>query len=103
VRADAAAFASAGLELRVANFDPVLLPLSGVHVYRRLRRLLAEARTRAAGGPLKIAVLDIAGKSHVEVTVRVPENGASRVLSCAFPRHDAALLGGGFAETVETS
>jgi hypothetical protein len=99
LRAESAALAAAGLAVRLGPFAPVLLPLSGAHVYRQLRRLLTAVRGEASGG-VKVAVLDLRGKSHVEVTATVARGGGAAVLSCTFARFDPAALPLGFAEGV---
>jgi len=98
LRAEAAAFAARGLAIRLARSEPVFLPIAGGTVYRALRRLLRAACRAAERSPVKLAVLDLVGKSHVEVTATVLRGRTSHVLSCAFPCSDVATLGGGFAE-----
>jgi len=98
--AEAAAFTASGLEVKLGRSDPVFLPASGARLYRALRRLLREARAQAERGPVKLAVLDLVGKSHVEVTAAVARGDGWRVLSCAFPHCDLAALPRGFGEHV---
>ena len=88
-----------GLALAFARSEPVWLPRSGMRLYRAVRRLLRDARGAADGGTVKLSVVDLAGKSHVEVTATVATRGGSRVLRCAFARHAHGTLAGGFAET----
>ena len=87
------------LRAESAASEPTWLPIEGGRLYRELRGLLREARETARRGLVKLAVLDLPGKSHVEVTavVRSPR-GKARVLSRAFPRQTLDLLGAGFAE-----
>lgn len=96
--AEAPAFTASGLEIRLARSEPVFLPVSGAALYRGLRRLLAAARAAAERGPVKLAVLDLPGKSHVEVTATVAA-ARVRVLTCAFPQFVPATLPRGFGET----
>ena len=102
VRSESSAFAGRGLTLNFARSEPVWLPSTGMRLYRGVRRLLQAARTAADGSDVKLAVIDLPGKSHVEVTVTVPiGRSASRVLGCSFPRHARGTLARGFAETLE--
>ena len=98
VRTEAAAFAERGIQLTVRLCDPAWVPGSGVQVYRALRRLVQDARAQAGDEPVKLAILNGVGKSHVEVTATVRTRDGARILSCAFPRYSAGTLAGGFAE-----
>ena len=80
------------------EFKAVFLPGSGQNVYRRLRSLLREAASQTNGDRLKLAVLDLPGKSHVEVTATFATVLGARVLSRAFPLQDPTTLARGFAE-----
>ncbi len=86
------------MTLGFARSEPVWLPASGTTCYRGVRRLLRAARAAADGGAVKIAVVDLPGKSHVEVTATVAVGRGSRVLSCAFARHVQGTLARGFTE-----
>jgi hypothetical protein len=99
LRAEAPSFTASGLEIRLARSEPVFLPVSGAALYRALRRLLAAARAAAEHGPVKLAVLDLRGKSHVEVTATVAAAARVRVLACAFPQFVPSTLPRGFGET----
>lgn len=101
LRAEAPALAARGLSATLGRSDPVWLPISGARLYRALRRLLRTAEAQADAPPVKLAVLDLPGKSHVEVTATVHVGHASRVLRCAFPRHAAGTLAFGFAEVFD--
>jgi len=101
LRAEAAAFADRGLTLGFTRSDPVWLPDSGMRLYRGVRRLLRAARTLADEGPVKLTVVDLPGKSRVEVTATVATRGRHRVLSCPFPRHVRGTLASGFSEAFE--
>ena len=99
LRAESAASSGGELVLTLRSSEPTWLPVSGATLYRELRGLLREARTATRRGIVKLAVLDLPGKSHVEVTAVVRSPGRkARVLSRAFPRQALELLGGGFAE-----
>jgi hypothetical protein len=98
LRAEAAAFHARGLDVRLSRSEPVFLPLGGATLYRTLRQLLGAARVAAERSPVKLAVLDLVGKSHVEVTATVLRGTTSSVFSCAFPCSDPSTLAGGFAE-----
>jgi hypothetical protein len=88
----------AGPVVRIGRSDPLWLPLTGGQVYRKIRKLLREARAQAADS-LKLAVLDLPGKSHVEVVATFARRGErTRSLSVMLPRYEAARLAGGFAE-----
>jgi hypothetical protein len=95
---EADALAARGLAVTFTRSDPVWLPTPGMRIYRGVRRLLQQARAVSTGSGLKLAVLDLPGKSHVEVIATVTTAGGTRVLSRAFPRHVAGSLAGGFAE-----
>ena len=88
----------AGLQVKLGPSAAVFLPGPGAMVYRRLRSLLREAAAHASGDRLKLSVLDLPGKSHVEVTATFATAIGARVLSRAFPLHDPATLARGFAE-----
>lgn len=90
--------AAHGLTVSLGRTEPVWLPLPGGRLYRALRRLLRDAVGRSEGPSLKLTVIDLPGKSHVEVTATVLVGSGSRVLGTAFPRHVPGTLGGGFAE-----
>ena len=97
----AASFGSASVEFRTlaARSDPVWLPTTGYRLCRAVHDLVRRACAAADGGSVKLAVVDLCGKSHVEVTAVVRSPGRkARVLSRAFPRQALDLLGGGFAE-----
>jgi hypothetical protein len=88
--------------VRVGRSDPLWLPIAGTRVYRQLRSLLRAAH----GGPddsLKLVVLDLPGKSHVEVVATVGHRGSrSRSRSVLFPRYAPERLAAGFAETARS-
>jgi len=98
LRAEADALRERGLEVRLGPSEAVLLPAAGAATYRTVRALLRAAIADAAGPRIRLAVVDQAGKSHVEVTAVFADARRTRVLSCAFPRHDPGALAGGFAE-----
>ena len=98
LRAEADALRERGLEVRLGPSEAVLLPAAGAATYRTVRALLRAAIADAAGPRIRLAVVDQPGKSHVEVTAVFADARRTRVLSCAFPRHDPGGLAGGFAE-----
>ena len=100
LRAEAGAIAERGLAITFTRSDPVWIPVSGVRIYRDVRRLLQRALAASIGKSMKLAVVDLRGKSHVEVIATVTTAGGTRVLGCAFPRHVASTLAGGFVEGV---
>src|SRR5689334_23709972 len=87
--------AASGLTVSMGKSEAVWLPLPGARLYRALRRLLHDARLAAEGASLKLTVIDLLGKSHVEVTATVPVGRGARVLGTAFPRHVPGTLGRG--------
>jgi len=103
IRRESGALAARGLAVTLGRAEPVWLPSTGARLYRALRRLLREAGSQAQGPSLKLTVIDLTGKSHVEVTATIPVGRGSRVLACAFPRHAPGSLGGGFAEALDLS
>lgn len=98
LRAEADALRERGLEVRLGLSEPVLVPAAAGATYRTVRALLRAAMADAAGPSIHLALLDQPGKSHVEVTAAFAVAHRTRVLSCAFPRHDPRSLPGGFAE-----
>ena len=91
-----------GPVLRIGRSDPLWLPISGGRVYRQLRGLLRAARRQGADS-LKLVVLDLPGKSHVEVVATVGRHGdRTRSLSVLLPRHVTGSLAAGFAEAVRS-
>ena len=100
LKRESASLAARGVMVSMGRSEPVWLPLPGARIYRALRRLLHAANGRAEGTWLKLTVIDLPGKSHVEVTATVPVARGSRVLAAAFPRHVPGTLAGGFAEAL---
>ena len=96
--AEADAFPARAQELMLHRGEPVWLPWPGGRVYRELRRLLADARAVADGGAITPSILDMIGKSHVEVIVKVGTGRHVRVLSRTFGRTAPGSLSGGFLE-----
>lgn len=84
-----------GLEVRLGPSEGVFLPGSGRTIYRSVRALLRTAMAQSTGPHIRLALLALAGKSHVEVTAAFAVERGVRVLSCAFPRHDPTALAGG--------
>jgi hypothetical protein len=100
LRALGPVLAARGLTVQVRPMDPLRLPAAGGVLYRRLRRLLEEAAAAADPGPFRLTVLDLPGKADVEVTVTVRRGRRGAVMRCAFPRHVAGTLEGGFVEGI---
>ena len=98
LRAEMRTLAARGLQVKLGPSAAVFLPGPGTMIYRGLRSLLRDAAAQASGERVKLSVLDLAGKSHVEVTATFATAVGARVLSRAFPLHDLATLAGGFAE-----
>jgi hypothetical protein len=101
VRAETAALEARGLAVHFERTEAVWLPVSGVRLYRGVRRLLRQAAAQAEPGIFKLVVLTLTGKSHVEVTATVPVRSGTRVFSAAFPRYVPGTLARGFAEAAE--
>src|SRR5207247_173875 len=78
--------------------ETVLGRREGAGTSRAGRHTLRVELAEPAGPGSRLAVGDQAGKSHVEVTAVFADARRTRVLSCAFPRHDPGALAGGFAE-----
>lgn len=100
LRAEADRLRARGVTIVMGRSEPLWLPIAGARVYRALRRLLQAAGSVAEPGKAKLSVLDMLGKSHVEVTIVVPAGRRVRVLCAALPRHSAAALPRGFVEGV---
>ena len=96
LRVESEHLAARGVEVTLRRSEPVWLPRSGASVYRRLRRFLASALEVAATGSIKLSVIDLPGKSHVEVTATLVSAAGPRVLASAFPRHAPGTLARGF-------
>jgi hypothetical protein len=78
--------------------EPVWLPIPGARIYRVLRRLLRQAAAVGEGHTVRLNVIDLTGKAHVEVTAAALAGAHAAVFTCAFPRFVAAALPRGFAE-----
>src|SRR5207247_8653274 len=98
LRAEADALRERGLEVRLGPSDAVLLPAAGAATYRTVRALLRAAIADAAGPRIRLAVVDQAGKSHVELTAVFADARRTRVLSCPFPRPAPRALARGLPE-----
>ena len=84
-----------GLEVRLSPAAAVFLPAPGRATYRALRGLLRSAIGDAEGPRIRLTLVNLPGKSHVEVMAAFSVARGTRVLSCAFPRHDPAALAAG--------
>jgi len=98
LRAEADTLLAHGLAVALGRSEPVWLPVPGMTLYRHLRRLLRDAEALGERGTLRLAVVDLPGKPHVEVLAVVRRAGHGVVLGRTFPRQLAAPLAGGFLE-----
>lgn len=78
--------------------EAVWLPVPGSRIYRMLRRLLRRAAAMGEDTTVRLNVIDLPGKAHVEVTAAVLAGAHAAVFGTAFPRFVAATLPRGFAE-----
>ena len=78
--------------------EAVWLPIAGARIYRELRRLLRRAASVGQDTTVRLNVIDLTGKAHVEVTAAVLTGGHAAVFSCAFPRFVGSALPSGFVE-----
>jgi hypothetical protein len=78
--------------------EAVWLPVPGSRIYRSLRQLLRRAAAVSEGHTVRLAVIDLPGKAHVEVTAAALAGAHAVVFGSAFPRFVAATLPRGFAE-----
>jgi hypothetical protein len=93
------ALTARGLVVTPAHTEPFWVPGSGAAVYRNLRRFLGEVCDQPeAWDEVRIAVLDLPGKSHFEVMVTLQAGRRARVLTHRIPRYDPATLARGFPE-----
>jgi hypothetical protein len=80
--------------------EPVWLPIPGSRIYRGLRRLLRQAAAVGEGHTVRLNIIDLPGKPHVEVTAAALAGAHADVFVCAFPRFVASVLPRGFGEGV---
>jgi len=99
LRAETPALERQGIAVVFGRSDAVWLPLPGTRVYRGIRRLLREATVAVTGCRVRLAVVDLVGKPHVEVMAIVLEPSRARIFRVAFARVGDGRLPGGFAET----
>lgn len=78
--------------------EPVWLPITGQRIYRGIRQLLRQAAAVGEGHTVRLGIVDLAGKAHVEVTAAALAGDHAQVFTCAFPRFVAASLPPGFVE-----
>ena len=100
LRAESPALERQGIDVVVGRSDAVWLPVSGTRIYRGIRRLLHEATSSAAGRRVRITVVDLVGKPHVDVMATVLDPSRARVFRVGFARVVGGRLPSGFAETV---
>lgn len=98
LRVESARLASQGIAVVLGRSEALWLPASGACVYRVLHRFLRDVVETAGHQIVKLVVVDLLGKSHVEVMAVVGTGKRSRVLKCAFPRHALGTLSRGFRE-----
>jgi hypothetical protein len=98
LRAETPAFEARGIAVKIVPAEPIWLPAPGGSTYRALRRLLASTRIPAQSGPIKLTLLNMLGRPHVEVLAVVTVGRSFRTLACTFPRHVPGTLDAGFAE-----
>lgn len=100
LRAEAPGLERRGIAIVVGRSDAVWLPVSGTRIYRGIRRLLREATAVPARDcRVRLAVVDLAGKPHVDVMATVLEPSRARVFRVGFARVVDGRLPGGFVET----
>src|SRR5439155_1531614 len=69
-----------GLEVRLGAADAVFLPAPGRATYRTVRALLRTAIGDAEGPRIRLTLVSLPGKSHVEVTAAFAVGRGTRVL-----------------------
>jgi hypothetical protein len=99
LRAETPALERRGVTVVFGRSDAVWLPIPGMRIYRGIRRLLRDATASVTNRRLRVAVVDLVGKPHVDVMATVLEPSRARVFRAAFPRVVDGRLAGGFAET----
>jgi len=99
LRAETPALERRGVTVVFGRSDAVWLPISGTRLYRGIRRLLRDATTAVQDRRVRLAVVDLVGKPHVDVMATVLEPPGARVFRVAFARVVDGRLAGGFAET----
>jgi hypothetical protein len=100
LRSELRDFERRGLLVTVGHLSPALLPLHAARVYRVLRRLVREAGAGGESSAVKFAVVDLPGKSHIEVLATIRCGRRARVLAVAFARQAEGSLEAGFVEGV---
>jgi hypothetical protein len=99
LRAETPALERRGIAIVVGRSDAVWLPVPGTRVYRGIRRLLRDATAAVRDRRVRLAVVDLAGKPHVEVMATVLDPVRARVFRTGFARVVDGRLPGGFTET----
>jgi hypothetical protein len=90
-----------GVVVTIGRSEAVWLPIPGSRIYRGLRRLLRRAVAVGEGHTVRLNIIDLAGKAHVEVTAAALAGPRAAVFSSAFPHFVAAALASGFGEGLE--
>jgi hypothetical protein len=81
--------------------QPVWLPATGASLYRRTRKVLRDGLLHAGRGRVKLAVVDLPGKSRIELMATI-RCGQDRHLTLAsFDRQLTDPLAAGFAECAD--
>lgn len=88
------------MTVTVSRSEAVWLPIAGGRIYRGIRRLLRRAAAVSQGHRIRLAVVDLCGKPHVEVTAAALLPERARVFSVAFPRVLTEPLARGFTEGI---
>jgi len=99
LRAETPALERRGVTVVFGRSDAVWLPMPGTRIYRGIRRLLRDATTAVTDCRVRLAVVDLVGKPHVDVMATVLEPSRARVFRVAFARVIDGRLAAGFAET----
>jgi hypothetical protein len=99
LRAETPALERRGVSIVVGRSDAVWLPVPGTRIYRGIRRLIREATATVSDCRVRLAVVDLAGKPHVDVMATVLDPSRARVFCVGFARVVDGRLPGGFVET----
>ena len=98
IEAESEALRVRDVSVVVGRSDAVWVPISGARVYRGIRRLLRQVTPVAGGRVVRLSVVDLVGKPHVEVMAAALLPARAAVFGVEFPRVVAATLDGGFGE-----
>lgn len=98
IEAESRALQAGDVSVVVGRSDAVWVPISGARVYRGIRRLLRRVTPVAGGRVVRLSVVDLAGKPHVEVMAAALLPARAEVFGVEFPRVVTETLDGGFGE-----